>query len=166
MVYENCKIYGPYLGKDKRLRIIVKFSNGTKTTVSYPKYLMEVHLGRYLEKNETVDHIDGNPLNNDINNLQVLDRKVHCANDAIRVKDVTVICQYCGKEFTIEGSKLEDRNRKDRHQSGYFCSKSCSGKYGSEVQNGRIKPTTVDRVVPEYYRRKSAQDENPDVEAG
>jgi hypothetical protein len=36
MVYENCKIYGPYLGKDKRLRIIVKFSNGTKTTVSYP----------------------------------------------------------------------------------------------------------------------------------
>ena len=40
-----------------------------RITLSYPKYLIEVHLDRYLEKEETVDHIDGNFLNNVISNL-------------------------------------------------------------------------------------------------
>lgn len=65
---------------------------------------MEVHLDRYLEENETIDHIDGNPLNNSIDNLRVLDRKTHSTNDVYRNKDVVVKCAYCGKEFTIKGS--------------------------------------------------------------
>ena len=163
-MYENCKIYGPYLNKkDGRLRSRIKFPDGSIKTISYPKYLMEVHLGRYLEENETIDHIDGNLLNNNINNLLILDRKVHCENDATRNKDITVNCEYCGKEFTIEGDKLSYRNRRF---SGYFCSKSCSGNYGRDIQLGRIKPSTVDKVVPDKYKRKSAQGENPDVEAG
>ena len=115
-----------------------------------------------------IHHIDGNPLNNDISNLTVIDRAEHANNDAIRNKNITVVCQYCGKEFTIPGSKIRGRNRTDRHQSGYFCSRECTGKYGNAVQHGKIKPTTVDRVVPEKYKRsdKSAQDENSDVEAG
>lgn len=162
-VYENCRLYGPYKSKkDNRLRIQVIFSDGRRTYMSYPKYLMEVHLGRYLEKDET------DPLNNDISNLTVIDRAEHANNDAIRNKNITVVCQYCGKEFTIPGSKIRGRNRTDRHQSGYFCSRECTGKYGNAVQHGKIKPTTVDRVVPEKYKRsdKSAQDENSDVEAG
>lgn len=167
-VYENCKIYGPQKGKDNRLRIRVVFPDGKIAFRSYPKYLMEVHLGRYLDKDETVHHIDGNPLNNDINNLVVINRAEHASNDVIRNKDVTVTCQYCGKEFTIPGSHLHDRNRKDCNCSGYFCSRECTGKYGNAVQHGKIKPTTVDRVVPEKYKRsdKSARGENPDVEAG
>ena len=162
-VYENCRLYGLYKSKKhNRLRIQVIFSDGRRTYMSYPKYLMEVRLGRYLEKDET------DPLNNDISNLTVIDRAEHANNDAIRNKNITVICQYCGKEFTIPGSKVRGRNRADRHQSGYFCSRECTGKYGNAVQHGKIKPTTVDRVVPEKYKRsdKSAQDENSDVEAG
>ena len=72
-VYENCRLYGPYKSKkDNRLRIQVIFSDGRRTYMSYPKYLMEVHLGRYLEKDETVHHIDGNSLNNIESNLQLL----------------------------------------------------------------------------------------------
>lgn len=167
MVYENCKFYGPYLNKkDNRLRCVLVHPDGKKQTVSYPKYLMEVQLDRYLEENETIDHIDGNPLNNDLSNLQILDRQKHCYNDALRNKDVTVTCQYCGKEFVIEGSKIHNRNRKDRTQSGYFCSRSCSGKYGKEVQLGLINPTTVDQVAPNKYQVKSAQEETLDVEPG
>ena len=114
-VYENCRLYGPYKSKkDNRLRIQVIFSDGRRTYMSYPKYLMEVHLGRYLEKDETVHHIDGNPLNNDISNLTVIDRAEHANNDAIRNKNITVVCQYCGKEFTIPGSKVMGRNRAGR----------------------------------------------------
>lgn len=105
MVYENVtKIYGPYKSKkDNRLRISLKFNDGHRKTVSYPKYLMEIHLNRYLLEEETVDHIDKNPLNNDITNLRVLLRREHSANDVLRNKDVSVHCTYCGKEFTIPG---------------------------------------------------------------
>lgn len=167
MVYENCRFYGPYLNKkDNRLRCVLVHPDGRKQTVSYPKYLMEVQLDRYLEDSETIDHKDGNPLNNDLANLQVLDRRTHCSNDVYRNKDVVVTCQYCGKEFVLKGSRLNDRNRKDRNQSGYFCSRSCSGKYGREVQLGLISPVTVDRVIPDKYQVKSAQEETLEVEAG
>ena len=53
MVYENCKFYGPYQSKkDKRLRCLLIYPNGKRITLSYPKYLIEVHLDRYLEKEQ------------------------------------------------------------------------------------------------------------------
>lgn len=110
---------------------------------------MENYLGRYLEKGETVDHIDGNYLNNDISNLQVLQLKDHATLDVIRNKDVIVNCTYCGKEFVIQGSKLNYRNRRDKRQSGYFCSRSCSGKYNREIQLGIRKLKIHDRIKPE-----------------
>lgn len=167
MVYKNCKFYGPYSSKkDSRLRCIIVHPDEHKQTISYPKYLMEIHLDRYLEENETVDHIDGNFLNNCIDNLQVLDRKKHCYNDAYRNRDVKVNCTYCGKEFTIKGNTLHYRNRKDRYQSGYFCSKKCSGLYGRMFQLRKIKPSIIDKIEASKYQVKSAPRETQDVEVG
>jgi hypothetical protein len=165
-MYEDYKLYGPYLNKkDNRLRVVLAHKETKhKITVSYPKYLMEQHLNRYLTTDETIDHIDGNPLNNNINNLQVIDRKLHNYNDAIRNQDVIVNCAYCGKEFTIEGSKISQRNRKDRYQSGYFCSKICSGKYGKEIQMNIRDHIKVPRVEPVKYKVKSALVGNSKVE--
>lgn len=167
MVYENViKILGPYLGKDNRLRVVLKYGIGDHRLVSYPKYLMELHLDRYLTEDETVDHIDGNPLNNDITNLRVLPRSQHCSNDALRNKDVVVTCAYCGKEFTIPGGKICYRNRKDRNQSGYFCSKRCIGKYGAEIQNGKRELSTVAVIIPDKFtlHKESAHSEKSEVE--
>ena len=154
-VYENMKKFrGPYLGKDNRLRSIIELNDGTKIFKSYPKYLMEKHWDRYLSKDETVDHIDGNPLNNDISNLRVISRREHASRDAVRNEDVEAICAYCGKKFIIPGNKLSNRNRSDgkRKQTGYFCSKQCAGKYGAEVQNGRRKPNEpVERLKAKKY---------------
>lgn len=41
------------------------------------RYIMERHLGRRLDKKEIVHHIDGNPRNNSINNLEVLSMSDH-----------------------------------------------------------------------------------------
>lgn len=43
--------------------------------VSYPKWLMEKHLGRPLNKSEVVYHIDQDMMNNDLSNLEVITRR-------------------------------------------------------------------------------------------
>lgn len=43
------------------------------------RLVLERHLGRYLSSQEQVHHIDLNPLNNDISNLQILTRAEHLA---------------------------------------------------------------------------------------
>lgn len=165
-MYDRYKISKPYLRKDNRLMCVVITPDGKKTSISYPKYIMELKLGRHLEKNETVDHIDGNPLNNSFDNLRVMDRGQHCKEDVKRNKDVEVTCTWCRKLFIIKGSTLHYRNRKDRNQSGYFCYRKCSGIYGAEIQNKRMSHIKTLRVSPDRYTVKSAQKETSDVEAG
>jgi hypothetical protein len=149
-IYQNGKIYGPYLSKkDNRLRIIY-VENNTKTTISYPKYLIEISLNRYLTEEETVHHIDGNPLNNDLSNLTILNRTDHIKQDVKRRTGKTLICQWCNKEFFVEDSKLRQRERRDRN-SNSFCSRQCSGKYGQSIQIGKplFKKVKIERT---YYK--------------
>lgn len=98
-MYDNYLIYGPY-DHNRRLRLVmVDKVNGRKTSISYAKYLMEVHLGRYLKSDETVDHIDNDYTNNDISNLRVISRSRHAYEDVLRNKPNKVHCEYCGKVF-------------------------------------------------------------------
>ena len=157
-------------------QIFIDFSS--KNFNFYNNDLFEKIVSRYLKVNHNIDLsniIVGNDLakvclevlNNDLSNLQILDRKVHCSVDVLRNKDITVKCTYCQKEFTIPGSKINNRNRRDRHNSGYFCSRSCSGKYGQEIQSGKRKPEEPhEKIIPEKYKAKSALGEIPDVEVG
>lgn len=46
--------------------------------------VMEAKLGRELLSNETVDHIDGNRLNNDWRNLRVVERDANAALAVVR----------------------------------------------------------------------------------
>ena len=159
-MYENYKIYGPYTAKDGRQRIIAVDKNGIKHTISYPRYILECHLGRNLTSEEQVDHIDGNPLNNCLLNLQIIRFKEHQKLDVFRNRDVVVTCVRCGKPFIIKGSTIHDRNRVDRHQSGYFCSRTCSGKYGIEIQKKLRTHKVIKKVLPIKFKVKSAISES------
>lgn len=139
MIYEEYEAKKIYQNKDGRFRIyLAKFKQAK--TISYPKYLMEIHLGRYLDDDETVDHIDEDFTNNNINNLRVLKRKIHCKNDALRNKPMSFVCPECGIEFVLFGDKLHDAscNRK-KGKAGPFCGRSCAGKYGQKIQYGLEK---------------------------
>lgn len=153
-VYENVvKVFGPYQSKkDLRLRVVLENIDGSKTTVSYPKYLMEIAQGRYLDSDETVDHIDGDYLNNNLDNLRVLKRNIHAKNDVVRNMDIKVSCQWCGRKFTIKGSTIKDRNRRN---TGCFCSKRCTGLYGVAIQNGYASPTYVETLKRRKGKLKS-----------
>ena len=56
-----------------RIILIVRLTSGKTQTRSYPRAIMELYLGRILNyPEETVDHIDSNPMNNRIENLQIV----------------------------------------------------------------------------------------------
>ncbi len=58
--------------EDGYVRIAV---NGKR--VYLHRYVMEQNIGRKLEKHEHVHHKDGNPLNNNINNLELTTNSLH-----------------------------------------------------------------------------------------
>lgn len=53
------------------------WENGVRRRVRKHRWIMEKHLGRSLTQFEEVHHKDGNKLNNDISNLEVLDGVEH-----------------------------------------------------------------------------------------
>ena len=145
-----------YLCKDNRLRIYIKESH---KTVSYPKYLMEETLGRKLLANEEVHHKDRNPLNNELSNLEVRIRGEHQAEHSTKYKDKIAVCGWCGKEFLWTGPQQQrfyTERRLGRHNSPLpFCSRSCVGHYGKELQedkNGSCRKLTHEQV--KYIRDK------------
>lgn len=115
------------------MRCVIVDDNGKHRTVSYPRILMEEKLGRPLKPNEDVHHIDGNPSNNDLSNLEILLHGEHQKNHSTKYFDTTEICMICGNKFIMRGNKwtrlYSDLNMgRTRILS---CSKSCSAKAGS-----------------------------------
>lgn len=156
-IYEDYKLVNVYI-RNYDLRIKVYLRN-IKTNeiirMSYPKYLMECHLNRYLNEDETVDHIDKNPLNNIISNLQVLKRKEHNILDAKRVKECFFICPICNKKFSLSKGKLNSvlfKLKQIPNYTGPYCSKKCM--YISQTFKNKEKSKYFNNIKKEYYTLK------------
>ena len=98
---EYTKVYGPYTRKDGRQIVILRKGVGDQITVSYPKYLVECALDRYLSADETVDHIDEDITNNSLSNLRIVPRDLHCASHVSKRKFQQHQCPICGKWYTV-----------------------------------------------------------------
>ena len=148
------KVHGPYKRKDGRQIVIVVENNGKRRTVSYPKWLMELQLGRRLDPDlETVDHIDSNFDNNNLDNLRVVPRDQHSADDTRRVKPVKFTCAWCDKEFERSPRLVRDKSKKQK--AGPFCSRACAGKYSRMLQLKLIDKFDAQPTVDsEYYKKK------------
>lgn len=76
------KYLGPYLRKsDNRRFMVVKYTDGSKSTTLYSRYLMEQELDRHLDIDETVDHINGDVTDDRLENLRVIPRAEHVRQD-------------------------------------------------------------------------------------
>jgi len=123
------KINGPYVHSTGQLkgRAYVVIKNGSKqTTMLYSRFLMEQKLGRKLEYDETVDHIDNDFTNDNLENLQVISRaensaKRHIDNENF-VEYAIYECPLCGIKFKKDVRHVK-HNRK-QGKAGPFCSKS------------------------------------------
>ena len=154
MIYnkEIKKVHGPYKRKDGRKHVIVVFIDNTKKTISYPKYLLEQHLGRELDPDlETVDHIDRDFTNDELSNLQIKERVEHCMEDVTRVELIEIKCPICLKIVKKDAGQLA--HNKKLGKAGPFCSKSCAGIYGAYVQNGYMeKLGNTYEDIRKYYK--------------
>lgn len=151
------KIYGPYSRSDGRQIVIVKDDSGKTKTISYPKYIMEQHLNRPLDENlETVDHINFDKNDNRIENLRLVPRSEHSADDTRRVKLVKFRCSLCDKEFERSPRLVRDKAKKGR--TGIFCGRQCAGKYSRKLQLNQMDRLPVQPFISsEYYRKKNIQ---------
>lgn len=147
-LYPNCVVYGPYVNsKDGRRRIVI-FDGVRRIAKQYAKLKMEVRLGCILSKDETVDHIDRDFLNDKYKNLQILDKLPHARKDALRRKSKSVKCVWCGTRFILSKHQVNTRSKSN---AGPFCSRSCTGSYGASLQGGanKLKRKTV-KITYEY----------------
>lgn len=124
------KIYGPYKRKDGRKHVVIVYEDGSKTTKSYPRLLMENHLGRELLPEETVDHINHDFTDDRIENLQLLSFEENAKKEMARPerqrKLYTFICPCCGKTAEKYLNQVSGNWKKKRE--GPYCSRKCAGK--------------------------------------
>ncbi len=107
-------------------RTVVLYNSGKdRSSVSYARYLMSVKLGRYLSRQEHVDHIDNDKTNDVLENLQILTPK---ENSRKQGRSVAVfyecICPACGGDFKLPANQAYNK---------FFptCSRSCGRKKAS-----------------------------------
>jgi transcriptional regulator with XRE-family HTH domain len=85
------------------------------------RYVMAQHLGRNLLPSELVHHKDENPLNNHIDNLQLMSSVAQHRLAHYPIAWVTIMCAHCGKNFR--------RARRFIRSENTFCSHRCSVAY-------------------------------------
>ena len=115
------KIYGPYPASDGRNLVIAIGPNRERKGMSYARYLACVKYDRMLTDSEDADHIDDNPLNDILDNIQVLTKLDNQKKSAKGLSTVKLICPKCLKVFV--------REKRQTHlvKGGNYtcCSRSC-----------------------------------------
>lgn len=156
--------YNIYVCKDGRTRA---YNKTTHAVTSYPRLLMEDILGRSLLKTEDVHHKDENPLNNDPDNLEVIDHKKHTKehglNKTHKYKNKEMICSICNKLFIWTERQQSAYYSHNKTGKGPFCSKRCSGLFGTQIQHKHRQKLLDDikRICPvcgkEFIQSKTSQ---------
>jgi hypothetical protein len=156
--YENDEAINVYQYSGR----LMAYLKNEKRVISYPRYVMAKVLGRKLLPNEQVHHKDENPLNNNIDNLEVLTFEEHLkihAEEQRKYYDKTMICPWCNKPFLWTAEQQSTFNVNIKRRKGEdtldvpFCSKNCAGKYGRMVQ--QIKGYNN----PGKYKRKLTEEQ-------
>lgn len=140
------KVYGPYVSKrDGRKRVVFYYSDKSTSTTSYARYLYEEANG-VLPDDLTVDHIDEDFKNDDIENLQPLKLLENIQKARQNGKQATEwfegLCLECDSSFAKPMRQIRG-NQFVKGKPGPFCSRSCSGKFNQRKQINFRKPAHV-----------------------
>jgi len=113
------------INSDGRRTLSLYNSHTDRSSTQYARYLMSVHLGRFLEPTEQVDHKDEDKTNDNIGNLQILtivenNIKTH------KQPDINLTCPVCMKGFSRTRTQVAWKIKTGKK---ICCSRKCGGKY-------------------------------------
>ena len=119
--YENkgYKIVYVNTNKEPRRVAILRKEDGTTRTMSYAKYLYTSYYNCEVEEGYHIDHINGDKMDDRIENLQKITGKYNRQKDH-SVKEMVIVCPVCGKEFLFEKRNLP-------FKPNPCCSRKCGG---------------------------------------
>lgn len=136
-VYANASVSGPtQCSRTKRWHVCVWLKDEKKSiNLTLARFRMQEYLGRVLESWEEVDHIDENPLNDELTNLQILTKAENLSKSHTKyVDDREVECGFCERKFTLTPKQQSQRYMNRNRTTGPFCSRSCAAKYGHMIR--------------------------------
>lgn len=91
------------------------------------RLVMSNALSRPLKSDECVHHIDGNPRNNDLSNLELTTNSQHTIYHKTTGRTmIKLVCAYCNNEF--ERDTRQVTNKFNKGQKNFYCNNSCSAK--------------------------------------
>jgi len=123
------KEYGPYTRKDGR-QIVILYDGKKTTSRSYPRVLVSA-----TDKTTEVHHKDENPRNNELSNLEILDKNTHRIEHTKGPSFIDVICQNCKITFP----KLEKQvNSNYKRGISITCGRSCASALGG-IASGKSR---------------------------
>ena len=111
-----------YLAIDKQPRRVctLRKADGSMTSMSYAKYLYTSHHNCDINSGDYVDHINGNPMDDRIENLQIISGRYNVQKDHKRKEMIIRKCPVCGENFLFEKRNLNSHPNP-------CCSRRCGG---------------------------------------
>ena len=112
-----------YVNVNKEFRRVatLRKDNGEMHSMAYAKYLYTSYYQCDVADGDQVDHIDGNKMNDTIENLQVISHKLNGHKNHSRREMVLLKCPICNQEFLFPKKNLPFVNNP-------CCSKECGSK--------------------------------------
>lgn len=120
--YRNKGYISAYLSVNKEPRRVctLRMPDGSMTSMSYAKYLYTSYYCCDVPNVDHVDHINGDKLDDRIENLQVISGRYNRQKDHKHKEMVICVCPVCGVEFLFEKRNLP-------FKPNPCCSRRCGG---------------------------------------
>ena len=106
--------------KEPRRVATLRKSNGDMTSMSYDKYLYTSHYQVDVAEGDHVDHINGDKMDDRIENLQVISGTYNRQKDHKCKEMVVLVCPVCNEEFLFPKGNLSTHPNP-------CCSRKCGG---------------------------------------
>ena len=112
--YKNKGYASAYLAINKEPRRVctLRKQDGTMTSMSYAKYLYTSYYKCDVDKNDHIDHINGNKLDDRIENLQIISGTYNRKKDHRHKEMIICKCPVCGKEFLFDKRNIKFKKKK------------------------------------------------------